>query len=266
MAELARFRTLILVGSREPIPFFGWPGSPERYTTENQTVITLSNDPLSVPDAVVHLAEGLGLSGRNADPPANWTTPADGRIAAGELTAENACAILAELQPDGAIVVDEAITAGMIYYTASHAARPHTVLGLTGGAIGTGIPLSVGAAIACPDRPVIDLQADGSAMYTLQGLWTQARESLNITTLICSNRSYDILKLEMALAGNVSPGPQSVQSTVLDNPPLDWVSLSRGMGVPAVSVSTSDQLEKALKRSLEEPGPSLIEMRLKTLF
>jgi acetolactate synthase I/II/III large subunit len=264
--ELSQYQTIILVGAKKPVSFFGWPGSPGSYVNERQALICLTENPMDGETAMSYLAEALNVS-RQAVKIVPGTSASGGtRITAGELTAQNACAVISMLQPEGAIVVEEGITAGMEYYTASQAARPHTVLGLTGGAIGIGIPLSVGAAMACPDRPVINLQADGSGMYTLQALWTQARESLNITTLVCSNRSYDILKLEMAMAGDASPGRQSAASTSLDNPPLDWVSLSKGMGVPALSVETTDQLEKALKRSLEEPGPRLIEMKLARLF
>jgi acetolactate synthase-1/2/3 large subunit len=122
------------------------------------------------------------------------------------------------------------------------------------------MPCAVGAAIACPERPVISLQADGSAMYTVQALWMQARESLNITTLICANRRYEILKLELARAGNTSPGAQAQSLYDLGNPPIDWVSISRGMGVPAVRVDTAEKLTKELKAALSESGPCLIEM------
>lgn len=262
VTELAQFQSFVLVGAREPIAFFGWPGSPGKYINDDQEVLCLAKNPLAVESAVNQLAEAF-QSRAPAGVQPDQSSPI---ITGGELTGANACAVLAMNQPEGAIVVDEGITAGMLYYDASHTAPPHTVLGLTGGAIGIGIPLSVGAAIACPDRPVINLQADGSAMYTLQALWTQARESLNITTLICSNRSYDILKVEMMMAGHSSPGKQAHMSTSLDHPPLDWVNLSRGMGVPAVSVSTTEQLATALKRALKEPGPNLIEMKLTKLF
>jgi acetolactate synthase-1/2/3 large subunit len=132
---------------------------------------------------------------------------------------------------------------------------------LPGGAIGYGIPCAVGAAIACPLRSVINFQADGSALYTLQALWMQAREGLDITTLICSNRSYDILKLEFARAG-VTPGPSAQALTDLANPEIDWVQISKGMGVPAVKVDTCEVLAKELKKALNEPGPHLIEMCL----
>ncbi len=133
---------------------------------------------------------------------------------------------------------------------------------ITGGAIGQGMPSATGAAVACPDRPVINLQADGSAMYTVQSLWTQAREGLNVTTLICSNRSYNIINVELQRAGFANPGPRVLSFTDLAKPPIDWVNLSRGMGVPAAAVATAEDLARELKEALREPGPYLIEMIL----
>ena len=124
------------------------------------------------------------------------------------------------------------------------------------------MPCATGAALACPDRPVINFQADGSAMYTVQALWMQARESLNITTLICSNRSYNILNIELLRTGTKKPGPHARALMDLGNPNLDWIRISRGMGVPAVRVDTSEKLAAALNTALNEPGPNLIEMIL----
>jgi acetolactate synthase-1/2/3 large subunit len=131
---------------------------------------------------------------------------------------------------------------------------------LTGGAIGQGLPVATGAAIACPDRKVIAFQADGSGAYTLQALWTQARENLDVVTLLCSNRAYRILQVELARAGIAEPGPQAQRMTQLDAPALDWVSLARGFGVPATRVDSAEALVEALPRALAEPGPQLIEM------
>ena len=187
---------------------------------------------------------------------ATWTLPS------GSLTADKASMVLAMLQPEDAIIVDESITTAAAYYPLTAAAAPHSLLTLTGGSIGWGMPCAVGAALACPDRPVINFQADGSGMYTFQALWTQARESLNVTTLICSNRRYDILRLEMARSGYVPPGKNALSLTDLSNPPVDWVRISKGMGVPAASVDTAQQLAKELLGALAEPGPHLIEMML----
>jgi acetolactate synthase-1/2/3 large subunit len=124
------------------------------------------------------------------------------------------------------------------------------------------MPSATGAALACPDRPVINLQADGSAMYTVQSLWTQAREGLDVTTLICSNRSYNIIQVELKRAGFTNPGPRALSFTDLGNPDIGWAELSRGLGVPGVAVDTAEDLARELKKALREPGPHLIEMIL----
>lgn len=259
---LSKYQTIILAGAREPVGFFGWPNSPGKFINDKQKIIHLSENSATIKKSLTHLAKELDINTVTTNNKPQDTKQNLPEIPHGQLTGEKACIVLSLLQPENTILVDESITSGALYYSISQTARRHTLLSLTGGAIGMGIPLSVGAAMACPDRPVINLQADGSAMYTIQGLWTQARESLNITTLICSNRSYDILKYEMARAGWTSPGKIASQMTGLDQPPLNWVSISKGMGVPAVSVDTPRDLAEALKRSLSEPGPHLIEMKL----
>jgi acetolactate synthase-1/2/3 large subunit len=141
-------------------------------------------------------------------------------------------------------------------------AAPHTVLGLTGGAIGTGMPLALGAALACPDRRVIAFQADGSGLYALQALWSMARESADITVVVCANRSYHILQLELARMMSNDPGPKAQALTELQRPTMDWVALATGFGVPACRAVTDSELSDALTRSLAEPGPTLIEASL----
>jgi len=171
-------------------------------------------------------------------------------------------AAIAAMMPEGAIVMDEAATTGLPFLAASAAAPPHTYLSLTGGAIGQGLPCATGAAVACPDRRVIAFQADGSAMYTIQSLWTQARESLNVTTVLCNNRSYRILQVELARSGVTEPGRKARSLTSLSNPDIEWTSLARGLGVPSVRVETAEALTRELERSLATAGPALIEMIL----
>ena len=157
-------------------------------------------------------------------------------------------------------MVDEAITGGFPAWQATAGAPPHDWLPITGGSIGIGLPLATGAAIACPDRPVLCLQADGSAAYTLQALWTQAREGLNVTTVLYHNRAYRILELEyQATEAGAAPGPQARQLMRLDQPDLDWCSIARGMGVPASRAETAEELTAALAAMRREPGPHLIE-------
>jgi acetolactate synthase-1/2/3 large subunit len=163
-------------------------------------------------------------------------------------------------QPEGAIVVDEGLTVSAFYVAASAGAPRHTYLALTGGAIGFGLPAAAGAALACPDRPVIALQADGSGMYTAQALWTYAREGLDVTTLVCANGNYQILLEELSRAGVDEPEPNAAALTSLGGPALDWVALASGMGVPAERATTVGELGAAMERALAEAGPHVVEM------
>jgi len=169
---------------------------------------------------------------------------------------------LAALIPENGIVVDESVTTGRESFGVTAGARPHDWLQNMGGSIGYGMPLSVGAAIACPDRHVLTLSGDGSAMYTLQALWTQARENLTVTTLVFANRAYKILQVEFDGVGAGKPGEKAMSMMTIDNPALDFVSLARGMGVPAHRVTTCEELITALSRRLSEQGPGVIEVML----
>jgi acetolactate synthase-1/2/3 large subunit len=157
------------------------------------------------------------------------------------------------------VVVDEGATSSVLLYPALASAAPHTWLTLTGGAIGQGLPCATGAAIACPDRKVVAFQADGSGLYTLQALWTQARESLDVKTIICANRTYRILQIELMRSGVTEPGRAGRSLTDLGEPQLDWVHLASGMGVSAARAEDADTLVRELERALAEPGPHLIE-------
>src|SRR5205814_9201487 len=154
----------------------------------------------------------------------------------GAVDARTIGAAIAAAMREDAIVVDEAATTGLPFFGASLSAPAHTYLALTGGAIGQGLPCATGAAVACPDRRVISFQADGSGMYTVQALWTQAREGLNVTTLLCNNRRYRILQVELARAGITEPGSKARSLTSLANPEIEWARMAAGMGVPAVRV------------------------------
>jgi acetolactate synthase-1/2/3 large subunit len=254
---LSRFAHLVLVGTVEPVAFFGYPGQDGRVVPEGCALHALATPDEDVAAALEALAERL----RGAVPAAAASAP---RPAApqGALDPGSVGAALAAVQPDGAIVMDEAATTGFPYWVASSACPPHDYLGLTGGAIGQGLPCATGAAVACPDRPVIAFQADGSGMYTLQSLWTQAREGLDVTTVICANREYRILRVELARADISQPGPQAQSLTSLADPALDWVALAKGMGVPGAAVETAEDLVRELQRALAEPGPHLIEARI----
>ncbi|MGB3484135.1 MAG: thiamine pyrophosphate-dependent enzyme, partial [Mycobacterium sp.] len=168
-----------------------------------------------------------------------------------------------------AIIVDESNTGGLALPAATAGAPPHDVLTLTGGAIGYGLPASIGAAVAAPDRPVLALQADGSAMYTISALWTQARENLDVTTVIYNNGAYDILRVELQRVGaQVAGTPGTPAHDLLDigRPTLDFVSIAAGMGVPGRRVSTGEELTAALQWAFAEPGPHLIEAIVPSLL
>ncbi len=256
--QLAGTRHLVLLGARSPVAFFGYPGK----------VGDL------VPDGcIVHeVAEPTALAAAAAEELADLVAPGAARTLAtatrpelptGPLTVATAAAVVGALLPEGAIVVDESNTSGMGLPSATAGAPRHDWLTLTGGAIGYGLPAGIGAAIACPDRPVWCLQADGSAMYTISALWSQAREGLDVTTVVYHNSAYAILRVELQQVGaaGLVAGDGSRARSLLDlgGPRLDFVALATGMGVPAVSVDTAEDLADALRRASAEPGPHLIE-------
>ncbi len=249
---------LILAGAREPVAFFGYPGGRSRLEPEGCRTLPLARPEEDAAGALEALAEALGAPAEAGAAPARERP----ELPSGALDPASLGQALAALQPEDAVVVDEAATSGMPYWLAAPAAPPHLLLTLTGGAIGQGLPCATGAALARPGARVIALQADGSAAYTLQALWTQARESLDVTTIVCANRSYRILRIELGRTGIPEPGPQALALTDLSRPALDWAALARGFGVPAVRVETADALVEALGRSLAQPGPSLIEALL----
>jgi acetolactate synthase-1/2/3 large subunit len=257
---LSRYEAVLFAGASEPVTFFGYPGVKSRILSDEQERMILCTDRQNVVEALECLADALTA-------PSNLTTgdhlikkqPA---IPTGELTAEKACLTLAAMQPENAVIVDESVSTGFSYFPPAAGLPGHSLMTVPGGSIGEGIPCATGAAIACPDRPVINLEADGSAMYTVQALWTQAREGLNVTTLICSNRSYRILQVELNRAGVTSYGSNARTLTELTNPPINWVKIAQGFGVPGVTVSTAEDLARELSKAFVEPGPHLIEMLL----
>lgn len=252
---LSSARTLILVGAQPPTAFFAYPGAPSLLAPSEASVITLTEPGDDHVDALARLADLLG-----ARTPAPVQAPAILATPTGALTPAVLAQTIAAAIPEGAILIDEAVTGGFPAWYASSGAPPHDWLPITGGAIGIGLPLASGAAVAAPDRPVLCLQADGSAAYTPQALWTQAREGLNVTTVLYHNRSYRILELEYrATESGAAPGPQAARLMRLDEPTLDWCGIARSMGVPATRVETAEQLAAALQHNLREPGPALIE-------
>jgi acetolactate synthase-1/2/3 large subunit len=214
-------------------------------------------------DGLAALRELAGRVGAAPDAHRAWlATPRDLPLPAGALTATTVAQAVVALLPEQAIVCDESVSSGRDFFPLSWHAAPHDYLQLTGGAIGLGLPLATGAAIAAPQRKVVSLQADGSAMYTLPALWTQARERLDVVTVIFSNRRYAILHGEYAQVGAGPPGPSAHRLFDLDDPALDWVMLARGMGVPAERAETCERFNHLLAAALHARGPFLLEARI----
>ena len=253
MAQLAGIRHLVLVDTKAPVSFFAYPEKPSLLVPDDCEVHVLAADVDDAPLALEQLADELNASG---DPLRQPATRPDRPT--GALTAQTVGEAIGAVLPEGAIVADEAQTGGLFVSGATAGAPRHDWLTLTGGSIGLGLPLATGAAVACPDRPVLCLEADGSAMYTLQALWTQAREGLNVTTVLFDNRSYAILNIELGRVGAGAGGPRAQSLLDLSNPDLDWVALARGMGVRAERAESAEDLTAKLERALGEPGPDVI--------
>lgn len=253
--ELAGTKHLILVSSQPPITFFAYPDKPNWLTPEGcelHTLVERDGDVEGALDALVAAVDAQRTV-------ANLVELERPDLPKGDLNPQTIGVSLAHHFPENAIVVDEGGTCGAGCALSTRTAPPHDWLMLTGGSIGYGLPSATGAAIACPDRQVINIQADGSAMYTLQALWTQARENLNITTIIFANRKYAILQIEFGRVGAHNPGPKAMSMLDLTNPDLDWVALAQGMGIPAWKAETLEEFNAALRSSLDNHGPSLIE-------
>ncbi|MGV0594983.1 acetolactate synthase large subunit [Mycolicibacterium porcinum] len=260
-AQLAGAHHLLLAGTCSPVAFFAYPGLPSDLVPTDCHVHELAG-PHTAAATLTELADAVAGGSAWAPHPHQRTS-----LPTGPLTAAAIAAAVGALLPEGAIVVDEANTGGLPLADATADSPPHDWMSLTGGAIGYGLPAAVGAAVAAPDRPVLCLQADGSAMYTLSALWTQARENLNVTTVIYNNGAYDILRMELLRtnAGRAE-GPTANSLVDLTKPRLDFVALAAGMGVPARQVSTAEEFVHALRAAFEEPGPHLIDAIIPPLF
>jgi acetolactate synthase-1/2/3 large subunit len=254
IAALAGTAHLVLAGAQAPVHFFAYPDVPGTPVPEGCTVHVLSEPGEDGVAALRALAE---VAARDATP--ELLEASRPELPTGELTPRTMAAVIGVLLPERAIVVDEALTSGVGLTELTSGAPRHDWLSLTGGAIGDGLPLALGAATACPDRPVIGIQADGSAMYTISALWSYAREQADITTIVCDNGSYAILEHELSRVGAASDGVRAKRLLELRDPELDFVSLAAGMGVPATRATTAEELTDQLRRALAEPGPHLID-------
>jgi acetolactate synthase-1/2/3 large subunit len=249
---------LIVVGTKAPVGFFAYPGKVSEFAPEGATLHSLAEVNEDAEDALARVCDGVGA----ADLAARRKVLNKPTLPSGELSSRSIGTSLAALLPDDAIVVDEGGTAGSACYPACAAAAPHDWLTLTGGSIGFGLPQAVGAAVACPDRKVVCIHGDGGAMYTIQSLWTMAREELDVCIIIFANRKYQILQIELARVGAQTMNKKTLDMLDLSNPDLDFVKISEGMGVPAAQATTAEEFSELLGRFMNERGPRLIEALL----
>jgi len=260
--QLDGLKHLVLVDAKAPVSFFAYPGKRSYLVPGGCEVHELAAPSDDVGGALEALVDALDAQtmGIARQPPSRPTVPT------GRLNAEKACDVIGAVLPEGAIVSDESLTSGVTLPASTAGAPPHDWLTLTGGAIGQGLPVAVGAALACPDRPVFALEADGSSLYTIQSLWTMAREQLNVTVVIFNNRSYAILNMELARVGAQTAGPRAKEQLDLGRPDVDFVAIGNGFGVPSRRVDTAEEMIDALRRATAEPGPHLIEALVPPMF
>ncbi|HUK58926.1 MAG TPA: acetolactate synthase large subunit [Stellaceae bacterium] len=258
LERLKHLAHVILVGATPPVAFFAYPEKPSVVTPPGCEVSVLARPEEDLVGALDALAGALDA--RRAEPklqPRETTA-----LPAGAVSFAGIGGVVAALLPENGIVVDESITSGRALLAMTKATPPHDWLANPGGSIGMALPLAVGAATACPERKVLALEGDGSGMYTLQALWTMARENLKVTSVVFANRTYNILKGELANVGAGNPGRRALDMLEIGRPDLDWVSLARGMGVPAARAETLEDLARLVSAGLASGGPSLVELPL----
>jgi acetolactate synthase-1/2/3 large subunit len=259
LALLADVPRLILVETQPPVSFFGYPNTPGCLLPEESSVSVLAEKDEDGTAALEALVEACGAGRAPIPQPPPAPVPP---VGPGPLTVDAVGATLALRLPESAIISDEMVSAGAVVVPCLLRAAPHDRLPVTGGSIGQGLPVAVGAACACPGRKVIALEADGSGMYTLQALWTMVRENLDVVTVIFANRRYQILEIEMQRTGAAAFGNAANESIDIGRPPLDWVRLAAGMGMPASRAATGAEFDAQFRRAMEERGPRLIEASL----
>lgn len=255
LGELEGVDLMVFVGTTMPVAFFAYPNRPSVLVPEGCATMTLAE---RAEDSIAGLAALADALGAPAEGPVQPLTVADA-APTGPLNAYHCGAAIARHMPEGAIVCDDAVTSGTGVSLATATAPAHEVLALTGGAIGIGLPLAVGAAVAAPDRKVISLNGDGAAMYTVQALWTMVRESLDVTVVVFANHTYRILNVEMTRTGAGQAGPQAARLLDLGDPNIDWVSVAKGFGLPAVRCETAEAFDAAFAKAMAQKGPCFIE-------
>jgi acetolactate synthase-1/2/3 large subunit len=254
---LTGVESMVFIGTRPPVSFFAYPGKKSFLSPEECKLIELAS-PFQDGKYALHALSDM-LKGNSIDqhliPENDVQAPTSG-----ELNPTTLGPLFASLLPEDVVVCDEAATSGFFVTPHAWSAKPLDWLALTGGSIGQGLPLATGAAIGAPDRPVVCLHGDGGAMYTIQSLWTQAREGLNVTNLIFSNKAYAILQVELERVGALETGDRATSMLSLDNPEINWVSLANSLGVPAKRTLTVEEFHKAFSDGMNSEGPSLIEI------
>ncbi len=261
-AQLEGIEHLVLVDAASPVTFFAYPDRASDLVPDGCEVHVLATGDADVVDALTRLAEAVGAP----EDAAVRKEPGRPDPPTGELTPQSVAMAIGATLPDDAIVADEGNTSGLFVSGLTAGAGRHDWLCVTGGAIGDGLPMATGAAVACPDRPVLCLEADGSALYNIQALWTQAREGLDVTTLLFDNGAYAILRLELGRVGTSGGGPRAHDMVDLGRPSLDFVSIAEGLGVPAARATTGEELTAALDLAFSEPGPHLIQVTVEPMF
>lgn len=253
MADLEGTDLMIVAGTSLPVAFFSYPGKPSLLVPEDCETFDLGGADTDSAATLTALADALGAT--ESAPPETLTLPEKPQ---GELNAQSVGQSLARHMPENALVSDDGVSNGLMCYLPTQNARPHDWMMLTGGAIGQGMPLALGAAIAAPDRKVICISGDGAGMYTNQALWSMAREGADVTTIVFVNHSYRILNIELYRTGAGNPGPTAKDMLSIGGPDIDWVKLSESMGVPAVEATTAEGFDDALAESIAASGPRLI--------
>ncbi|HAU57886.1 MAG TPA: acetolactate synthase large subunit, partial [Comamonadaceae bacterium] len=253
--QLAGIEHLVLVDAKAPVSFFAYPGKKSYLVPDACTVHQLATPAQDAAASLEKLVQALGAA--QAQPALQ--APARPGRPRGKLTAEKVCKAVGHLLPENAIVIDEAITSGLMLAPFTAGAPRHDLITLTGGAIGQGLPNAVGAAIACPERPVLALIGDGTSMYTIQALWTMAREKLNVVSVIFNNASYSVLNVELERVGAEKVGVKALSQLDLTGPVIHFAQLAQGMGVHGVRTTTAEEFVRALEHALATPGPHLIE-------
>ena len=257
IADLEGVDLMVLVETTTPVAFFAYPDRPSVLVPEGCEAVSLCGKEADGPAALTALADALGAPAHG--PVVELALPA---APAGRLDPYSIGTSIARHMPEGTLISDDAVTAGLPIFTQTRTARAHEWLCLTGGAIGQGIPLAIGAAVAAPHAKVLSLNGDGAAMYTVQGLWTIARENLDVTTVVFANNAYRILGIELGRTGAGNPGPAAKTLLDLSNPKIDWQQIAGGLGIKAERATTAEEFDAAFERAMNQRGPRFIEAAL----